>query len=202
MAGSIENADVVHCHTWYTHLAGCLIKQLQQIPLVLTTHSLEPHRPWKKEQLGNGYFVAGWLEKTALSNADRIIAVSRAMRDNILDLFDIRAETVQVIHNGIDTTSYRPSQDPAVLDKYGIESNKPFVLFVGRLTRQKEIVHLLRALRHAQTDFQTVLCTDGADTTEFARTVETEVLSVQTETGKNVIWIRDMVPIKFLIPPV
>jgi alpha-maltose-1-phosphate synthase len=200
MAGSIENADVVHCHTWYTHLAGCLIKQLLQIPLVLTTHSLEPHRPWKKEPLGNGYFVAGWLEKTALSNADRIIAVSRAMRDNILDLFDIRAETVQVIHNGIDTTSYRPSQDPAVLDKYGIESNKPFVLFVGRLTRQKGIVHLLRALRHAQTDFQTVLCADGADTAEFARTVETEVLSVQAETGKNVIWIRDMVPIKFLTP--
>jgi alpha-maltose-1-phosphate synthase len=200
MAGAIENADVVHCHTWYTHLAGCLIKQLLQVPLVVTTHSLEPHRPWKKEQLGNGYNVAVWLEKTALVNADRIIAVSRAMRDDILDLYDISAARVRVIHNGIDTKSYRQIRDPAVLDRYGIEANKPFVLFVGRVTRQKGIVHLLRALHHVETDFQTVFCADAADTTEIAKKVETEMSNVRANTGKKVIWIREMVPTKFLIP--
>ena len=200
MAGAIENADVVHCHTWYTHLAGCLIKQLLRIPLVVTTHSLEPHRPWKEEQLGNGYYVAGWLEKTALANADRIIAVSRAMRDDILDLYDIGAARVQVIHNGIDTTAYRQIRNAAVLDRYGIDPSQPYVLFVGRLTRQKGIVHLLKAIHHVESDFQTVLCADAADTPEFARKVETEIIKVRAKTGKKVIWIREMVPTKFLIP--
>ncbi len=200
MAGAVENADVVHCHTWYTHLAGCLIKQLLQIPLVVTTHSLEPHRPWKKEQLGNGYYVAGWLEKTALGNADRIIAVSHAMQKDILDLYDVSAAKVQVIHNGIDTDTYRPIRHPAVLNRYGIEPGKPFVLFVGRVTRQKGIVHLLRALHHVQTDCQTVLCADAADTPEIAKEVETEISKVRASTDKKVIWIREMVPAEFLIP--
>ena len=200
MAGAVESADVVHCHTWYTHLAGCLIKQLLQIPLVVTTHSLEPHRPWKKEQLGNGYYVAGWLEKTALGNADRIIAVSQAMQKDILDLFDVSAAKVQVIHNGIDTDTYREVRHPAVLDKYGIETDKPFILFVGRVTRQKGIVHLLRALHHVQTDFQTVLCADAPDTPEYAQEVEAEMSKVRTDADKKVIWIREMVPIEFIIP--
>jgi len=200
MAGAVENADVVHCHTWYTHLAGCLIKQLLQIPLVVTTHSLEPHRPWKKEQLGNGYYVAGWLEKTALGNADRIIAVSRAMKNDILDLYDVSAAKVQVIHNGIDTDTYRQIRHPAVLDRYGIEPHKPFVLFVGRVTRQKGIVHLLKALHHVQADCQAVLCADAADTPEIGKEVETEMSKVRTKTDKKVIWIREMVPAESLIP--
>jgi starch synthase len=200
MAGTVESADVVHCHTWYTHLAGCLIKQLLQIPLVVTTHSLEPHRPWKKEQLGNGYYAAGWLEKTALGNADRIIAVSRAMQKDILDLYDVSAAKVQVIHNGIDTDTYRQVRQAEVLAKYGIEPDKPFILFVGRLTRQKGIAHLLRALHQVQTDFQTVLCADAPDTPEYAREVETEMSKVRTDAHKKVIWIREMVPTEFIIP--
>ena len=200
MADAVTNADVVHCHTWYTHLAGCLIKQLLQIPLVVTTHSLEPHRPWKKEQLGNGYYVAGWLEKTALINADRIIAVSRAMRNDILDLYDVSKARVKVIHNGIDTEFYRQIHQPEVLNRYGIESNKPFVLFVGRVTRQKGIVHLLRALQYVETDFQTVLCADAEDTSQYAKEVEAEMLKVRANKGKKVIWVREMVPAEFLIP--
>jgi len=200
MAGAAEKADVVHCHTWYTHLAGCLIKQMLQIPLVVTTHSLEPHRPWKKEQLGNGYYVAGWLEKTALGNSDRIIAVSRAMQQDILDLYDVGAAKVQVIHNGVDAETYRQTRRPAVFKKYGIEPDKPFVLFVGRVTRQKGILHLLRALPHAQTDFQTVLCADAPDTPEIAAEVDAEISKLRTGSNKTVIWIREMVPLEFLIP--
>ena len=166
MAGSVEAADVVHCHTWYTHLAGCLIKQLLQVPLVVTTHSLEPSRPWKKEQLGNGYYAAGWLEKTALLNADRIIAVSRAMKDDILDFYDAAPEKVQVIHNGIDAEIFRPIRNTALLEEYGIDPNVPYILFVGRVTRQKGIVHLLRALHHVEAAYQMVLCA-GAATMAF-----------------------------------
>ena len=200
MAGAAKTADVVHCHTWYTHLAGCLVKQLLQIPLVVTTHSLEPHRPWKKEQLGNGYYAAGWLEKTALGNADRIIAVSRAMQQDILDLYDVGAAKVQVIHNGVDTETYRPTRRPAVFKRYGIEPDKPFVLFVGRMTRQKGILHLLSALSCAQTDFQTVLCAAAPDTPQIAAEVEAEISKVRTRSAKTVIWIREMVPLEFLIP--
>jgi len=199
MAGAVETADLVHCHTWYTHLAGCLIKQLLQIPLVVTTHSLEPHRPWKKEQLGNGYYAAGWVEKTALGNADRIIAVSRAMKKDIMALYDVSAAKVQVIHNGIDTDVYRQIRRPAVLNRYGIEPGKPFVLFVGRVTRQKGIVHLLRALPCAQTDFQVVLCAGAADTPQIAKEVETEMSKVRAKTDRKVIWIREMVPAESLI---
>jgi len=200
MAAAAENADLVHCHTWYTHLAGCLIKQLLQIPLVVTTHSLEPHRPWKKEQLGNGYYVAGWVEKTALANADRIIAVSRAMKSDIIDLYDVGKAKVQVIHNGIDTDMYRQIRNPAVFNKYGIESDKPFVLFVGRVTRQKGIVHLLRAMHHLETDCQTVLCADAPDTPEIAEEVKTEISKIRAKTDKKIIWIREMVPAESLIP--
>ncbi len=200
MAASVESADVVHCHTWYTHLAGCLIKQLLQIPLVVTAHSLEPHRPWKKEQLGNGYYAAGWLEKTALADSDRIIAVSRAMQKDILNLYDVNADRVQVIHNGIDAELYRHTRNAAVLDKYGIDPKVPFILFVGRVTRQKGIVHLLSALHHTETHFQTVICADAADTQEIAAEVEAEMAEVRANTDKNVIWIKEMVPVELLIP--
>jgi starch synthase len=199
MAGAVEAADVVHCHTWYTHLAGCLIKQLLQIPLVVTTHSLEPSRPWKKEQLGNGYYAAGWLEKTALLNADRIIAVSNAMKDDIQELFDAAPEKVEVIHNGIDTEIYRPTRNNAVLEAYGIDPNTPFVLFVGRVTRQKGIVHLLRALHHVEAAYQTVLCAGAADTPAIAEEVNAMVAALRSDTSNRVVWIPKMVPVDRLI---
>jgi alpha-maltose-1-phosphate synthase len=199
MAGSVKAADIVHCHTWYTHLAGCLIKQLLQIPLVVTTHSLEPHRPWKKEQLGNGYYAAGWLEKTALLNADRIIAVSKAMQDDILELYDSAPEKVQVIHNGIDAEVYRPTRNTTVLEEYGIDPNTPFILFVGRVTRQKGIVHLLRALHHVAAANQTVLCAGAADTPEIAEEVTAMAAAVRADTPNRVVWIREMVPVDRLI---
>ena len=199
MAGSVDAADVIHCHTWYTHLAGCLIKQLLQVPLVVTTHSLEPSRPWKKEQLGNGYYAAGWLEKTALINADRIIAVSRAMKDDILDLYDAAPEKVEVIHNGIDAEIYRPTPNTAVLEEYGIDPNTPYILFVGRVTRQKGIVHLLRALHHVEAAYQMVLCAGAADTPEIAEEVTAMVAAIRTDTPNQVVWIQEMVPVDRLV---
>jgi alpha-maltose-1-phosphate synthase len=199
MAGSVDAADVIHCHTWYTFLAGCLIKQLLQIPLVVTTHSLEPSRPWKKEQLGNGYYAAGWLEKTALLNADRIIAVSRAMKNDIQELYDAAPEKVEVIHNGIDAEIYRPTRNNAVLEEYGIDPNTPFVLFVGRITRQKGIVHLLRALHHVEGAYQMVLCAGTADTPEIAEEVTAMVAEVNADTSNHVVWIREMVPVDRLV---
>lgn len=199
MAGSVEATDVVHCHTWYTHLAGCLIKQLLQIPLVVTTHSLEPSRPWKKEQLGNGYYAAGWLEKTALLNADRIIAVSRAMQDDILNLYDAAPEKVQVIHNGIDVEIYRPTRNTTFLEEYGIDPNTPYILFVGRVTRQKGIVHLLRALHHVEAAYQIVLCAGAADTPEIEEEVNAGIAAVRADTPNQVVWIREMVPVDRLV---
>jgi starch synthase len=199
MAGSVDAADIVHCHTWYTHLAGCLIKQLLQIPLVVTTHSLEPSRPWKKEQLGNGYYAAGWLEKTALINADRIIAVSRAMKNDIQELFDAAPEKVEVIYNGIDVEVYRPTRNDAVLEEYGIDPNMPYILFVGRVTRQKGIVHLLRALHHVEATYQVVLCAGAADTPEIAEEVNAKVAAVRADTPNQVVWIQEMVPVERLV---
>ena len=199
MAGSVEATDVVHCHTWYTHLAGCLIKQLLQIPLVVTTHSLEPSRPWKKEQLGNGYYAAGWLEKTALLNADRIIAVSRAMQDDILNLYDAAPEKVQVIHNGIDAEIYRPTRNTTFLEEYGIDPNTPYILFVGRVTRQKGIVHLLRALHHVEAAYQIALCAGAADTPEIEEEVNAGIAAVRADTPNQVVWIREMVPVDRLV---
>jgi glycogen synthase len=200
MAGLAETADIVHCHTWYTHLAGCLIKQLLQIPLVVTTHSLEPHRPWKMEQLGNGYYAAAWLEKTALLNADRIIAVSAAMRDDALRLFELPAEKVRVIHNGIDLDTFRPTRNAAVLNEFGIDPRTPYLLFVGRITRQKGIGHLLNALHHVKTHFQIVLCAGAPDTDEIAAETKAAVAALRAQTENKVVWIREMVPVDRLVP--
>jgi len=199
MAGTVQSADIVHCHTWYTHLAGCLIKQLLQIPLVVTTHSLEPQRPWKQEQLGNGYFAARWLEKMALGNADGIIAVSTAMKDAILQLYDVPAEKVRVIYNGIDNDTFHKIDAPRILEAYGVDPKRPMVLFVGRITRQKGIVHLLHALHHVKRDFQMVLCAGAADTDQIAQEVEVAVAKVRADTENPVIWIREMVPVDRLI---
>ena len=158
MAGAVEKADVVHCHTWYTHFAGCLVQQLTGAALVLTTHSLEPHRPWKVEQLGTAYNASTWLEKTAYQNADGVVAVSEAMRQDVHDLYGVADDRIRVIPNGIDLDQYRPNRDQAVLTRHGIDPKKPFVLFVGRITRQKGIIHLVNAIQYIHPGAQIVLC--------------------------------------------
>ena len=124
------------------------MKYLQDVPLVLTTHSLEPHRPWKVEQLGTAYNASSWLERTAYQNADGVVAVSAAMKHDVQSLYRVAPEQVRIIHNGIDLEQYRPRPDPGVLAQYGIRADAPFVLFVGRITRQKGIIHLVNAIRH------------------------------------------------------
>ena len=194
MAGSLDEIDVVHCHTWYTHLAGCLVKQLTGARLVLTTHSLEPHRPWKVEQLGSAYHASSWVEKTAYENADGVIAVSESMRQDVQFLYGVPYEKIRVIHNGIDLNQYRPTQNPEVLKRYGIDSGKPFVLFVGRITRQKGIIHLVSAIKDVKPGVQVVLCAGAPDTEEIGREMEERVARARRETANPVIWIPHIVP--------
>ena len=151
------DADVVHCHTWYSHLAGILTKISYGIPLVVTTHSLEPLRPWKREQLGRGYDLSSWVEKTALEMADAIVAVSRETKADILRLFDVRPERVTVIYNGIQIDEYRPTAETGALQRQGVDLDRPYVLFVGRITRQKGIIHLVNAIPHISPEAQIVL---------------------------------------------
>ena len=193
MAGGVAEVDVVHCHTWYTHLAGCLVKYLHDVPLVLTTHSLEPHRPWKVEQLGTAYHASSWIERTAYENADGVIAVSQAMKRDVHDLYGVAPERTEVIHNGIDLTTYRHTTDPALLREYGIDPDQPFLLFVGRVTRQKGIVHLVRAIRYLAPGLQVVLCAGAPDTPEIDREMTVAVEEARATTSNRVIWIRNMV---------
>ena len=164
--------DVVHCHTWYTHLAGCLVKQLTGARLVLTTHSLEPHRPWKVEQLGTAYQASSWVEQTAYQNADGVIAVSESMREDVHRLYGVPLEKIRVIHNGIDLDQYRPTPDPAVLARTRSIPEQPFVLFVGRITRQKGIIHLVNAIKDIRPGVQVVLCAGAPDTEEIGREMD------------------------------
>ena len=194
MTGTAAEADVVHCHTWYSYLAGCLLKQILQIPLVVTTHSLEPHRPWKKEQLGNGYYASMWLERTAMQNADGIIAVSGAMRNDVQTLYGVAPERVRVIYNGIDIRRYRPTDNPATLAAYGIDPSRPYVLFVGRLTRQKGIIHLVNALPYLREGTQVVLCAGAPDTEAIAKEMRDRVAAARQAFSGSIIWVSDMVP--------
>lgn len=194
MTGALPPVDVVHCHTWYTHLAGCIVKQLQGVPLVLTTHSLEPHRPWKAEQLGTAYQVSTWLERTAYQNADGVVAVSAAMKQDVHDLYDVPLDRIRVIHNGIDLRQYRPTPDPAVLRDYGLDPALPYVLFVGRITRQKGIIHLVNAIRFLDPGVQVVLCAGAPDTPEIGAEMTAAVERARTESAHHIVWIRDMLP--------
>lgn len=184
------DADLVHCHTWYSHFGGILAKMNYGLPLVITVHSLEPLRPWKREQLGGGYDFSLWVEKTALEMADAVIAVSAQTKADIERLFAVRRERLHVIHNGIDLEEYRKTDSTAALTKYGIE--KPFVLFVGRITRQKGIIHLVRAVKYMEEGFQVVLCAGAPDTPEIGQEMKEAVAAVQAE-HPGVIWIDEMV---------
>jgi glycogen synthase len=194
MAGTLAHTEVVHCHTWYAHFAGCLVKQLGGARLILTTHSLEPHRPWKVEQLGTAYRASTWIERTAYENADGVIAVSQAMRHDVHQLYGVPDEKIRVIHNGIDLDQYKPAPDPAVLARYGIDPKVPYVLFVGRITRQKGIIHLVNAVPHVRPGVQVVLVAGAPDTVEIGKEMAQKVEEARRATTNPLIWVAQIVP--------
>ncbi len=199
MAAAAPPADVVHCHTWYTYLAGCLVQQFQDVPLVITVHSLEPRRPWKREQIGSGYRVSCWLEKTAMEHADGVIAVSRSMREDILSLYSLPSDKVRVIHNGIDLSQYRKTHNPELLTSYGIQPKEPYVLFVGRITRQKGLIHLVRAIADVRPGVQVVLCAGAADTAEIQSEMTAAVSEARRSSPNRIVWIPEMLPREHLV---
>jgi alpha-maltose-1-phosphate synthase len=193
MAKDTIDADVVHCHTWYTDMGGLLASRLWDVPFVLSIHSLEPLRPWKVEQLGNGYHLSSWMERTAMEHADAIIAVSEQTREDVLRLFDVQPARVHVIHNGIDPDEYRPTGATDALQRYGIDPARPYVLFVGRITRQKGIIHLVDAIPEIDPMLQIVLAAGAPDTPQIGHEMEAHVAAVLAERS-GVIWIREMLP--------
>lgn len=194
MAAGIEKAQLVHTHTWYANFAGHLAKLMYGIPHVMTSHSLEPLRPWKEEQLGGGYRVSSFVEKTAADTADRIIAVSAGMRADILRAYpEVSPNKVQVIYNGIDTEEYKPQSGKELLAYHGIDPARPIAIFVGRITRQKGVVHLLEAAEHFDPSIQLVLCAGAPDTKEIKEEVTWLVADLQKKRS-GVIWIKDMLP--------
>jgi starch synthase len=193
LAASPGGAEVVHCHTWYSYPAGILSKLLHGLPLVLTTHSLEPLRPWKREQLGRGYDYSRWVEREAFALADAVVAVSSQSRREVVDLFGIDASRVVIIPNGIDTAEYRPDERTEALEHYGIVAGVPYVLFVGRVTRQKGLTHLLDAAAHLDEGVGLVLCAGAPDTPQLAAEMEARVAALQQQRD-HVHWIRETVP--------
>lgn len=194
MAAALEGRDLVHSHTWYANLAGHVAKLLHGIPHVMTAHSLEPLRPWKAEQLGGGYALSSWAERTAAEAADAVVAVSHGMRADILGCYPaLDPDRVHVIHNGIDTGLYRPDHGTAALRRLGVDPDRPYVLFVGRITRQKGVPHLLRAARALDPGAQLVLCAGAPDTPEIGR----EFRDLVGDLGRardGVVWIPEMLP--------
>jgi glycogen synthase len=187
------DADIVHLHTWYTHLGGILAKLNYGIPMVLTVHSLEPLRPWKREQLGGGYDFSCWVEKTAIEMADAVIAVSNETRADVMRLFNVPGDRIHIIYNGIDLDEYRKVTTTAALERYGIDPNIPFLLFVGRITRQKGIVHLVNAIKYMDPGFQVVLCAGAPDTPAIAAEMKAAVEAAHSAHSGKVIWIEEMV---------
>lgn len=201
MARDCEGADLVHSHTWYANMAGHLAKTLHGIPHVVSAHSLEPLRPWKAEQLGGGYRVSSWIEKTAYEAADGIIAVSEGMKADVLRCYpDVNPTTVHVVHNGIDVEAWAaPATDAeraaadAVVARHGIDPARPAIVFVGRITRQKGLPYFLKAVEQLPEDIQVVLCAGAPDTAQIAQEVSGAVNTLQKERG-GVIWIEEMLP--------
>ncbi|MEV5707926.1 glycogen synthase [Actinoallomurus sp. NPDC052274] len=194
MAAGAGGADLVHSHTWYANLAGHVAKLLHGVPHVVTTHSLEPLRPWKAEQLGGGYAISSWAERTAILAADAIVAVSAGMRRDVLTCYpEVDPDRVTVLHNGIDTDEYAPDPGTDVLTRHGIDPQRPSVVFVGRITRQKGLPYLLRAARALDPSAQLVLCAGAPDTPEISAEVEALVDELRRERG-GIVWITKMLP--------
>ncbi len=189
----LGNIDVVHTHTWYVSMAGFLAKKLYGIPFVLTTHSLEPLRAWKAEQLGSGYAMSSWMERTAILDADAVVAVSEGTKADILRAYpEVEERKIHVIYNGIDLAEYQRSEGTGALEKYGVDQTAPYVLFVGRITRQKGVTHLVEAIQHLPAGMQVVLCAGAPDTPEIAAEMRAKV-EVARAAGGNVVWIEKMV---------
>ena len=194
MAAGCAGTDLVHSHTWYANLAGHVAKLLHGVPHVATAHSLEPLRPWKAEQLGGGYALSSWCEKTALEAADAVIAVSAGMMRDVLSAYpELSPDRVHVVHNGIDTEQYSPDRDTDVLDRLGIDTSLPSVTYVGRITRQKGLPYLLRAARHLPDKVQLVLLAGAPDTPEIAAEVQQLADELRQERS-GVIWVQEMLP--------
>jgi len=190
---SLAEIDLVHTHTWYVSMAGFLAKKLFGIPFVLTTHSLEPLRAWKAEQLGSGYAMSSWMERTAILDADAIIAVSKGTKADILRAYpDVPADRVHVIYNGIDLDQYQKTADTTALTTFGVDPTVPYVLFVGRITRQKGVTHLVEAIRYLPAGTQVVLCAGAPDTPEIAAEMRQKVEEARA-INPRVVWIEKMV---------
>ena len=194
------DADVVHCHTWYTHLGGILAKLNYGLPLVVTVHSLEPLRPWKREQLGGGYDFSCWVEKTAMEMADAVVAVSRETKADVLRLFNVDEKRVHIIYNGIDPDEYKVGGANAALAANDIDPDKPYLLFVGRIARQKGIIHLVNAIKYLDPGFHVVLAAGAPDTPEIAAEMKAAVDAARREHGGGkIIWIEKMLDKKSAI---
>lgn len=191
-------ADIVHCHTWYTHFGGILAKLNYGIPLVVTVHSLEPLRPWKREQLGGGYDFSLWVERTALGLADAVIAVSEGTRRDILANFDVDPGRVHIVHNGIDPDDFKRTESTGRLAEFGVDPLRPTLLFVGRVTRQKGIIHLVRAIPYLDEGVQVVLCAGAPDTPEIAAEMGRAVEDARAR-HPDVVWIDRMVDKETLV---
>lgn len=199
MSAAVKGADLVHSHTWYTNLAGHVAKLMWSIPHVMTIHSLEPLRPWKAEQLGGGYALSLFCERTAIESADAVIAVSDGVRRDVIECYpDVDPNLVHVIHNGIDAEIYRPRPATAALARYGIDGARPYALFNGRITRQKGLLHLLVAALKMDPRHQLVIVASSPDTPEIAAEVGDLANRVRAEKG-NLVWIDHFVPREELI---
>jgi alpha-maltose-1-phosphate synthase len=192
ITAALSDVDLVHSHTWYANLAGHLTSLLYDVPHVMTTHSLEPLRPWKAEQLGGGYALSSWAERVAIEAADAVIAVSDGMRDDVLSAYPaVDANRVHVVHNGIDTELFTPQPDPGSLAKLGVDPDAPVVVYVGRITRQKGLPHLLRAMRKVRPEVQLILAASAPDTEEIAAEVDEGVATLAAE--RTVVHVPDQI---------
>jgi starch synthase len=200
MAAGLAGADLVHSHTWYANTAGLLAGLVHGIPHVITAHSLEPRRPWKADQLGGGYRLSSWAERTAYLAAAAVIAVSHGMRTDVLDAYpELDPSRVHVVGNGVDAEAYRPVDDPDTVRALGVDPDRPYALFVGRITRQKGVAHLLAAAEQLPADAGLVLCAGAADTPAERQQVADAVTALQARRD-GVVWIEAMLPRDQLVP--
>jgi alpha-maltose-1-phosphate synthase len=200
IAAALAGVDLVHSHTWYANGAGLLGSLVHGVPHVVTAHSLEPRRPWKADQLGGGYRLSSWVERTSYLAADAVVAVSHGMRTDVLDAYpDLDPAKVHVVGNGVDADAYRPIDDPDTVRALGVDPDRPYALFVGRITRQKGVMHLLRAAEQLPEEFGLVLCAGAADTPGERQQVADAVTAMQSRRS-GVVWIEEMLPREKLVP--